>query len=348
MTGPIDFSTFVAHWRDIESSEDQHYSGSDERQAFSASFCETYGLMRLGIHHERLPPGRRLSWPHAEADEEEFVFVLEGEPDLWADGHVKRLKPGDGVSFPAGTGLAHTFLNNTDREIRLLVIGEASRERSRIHFPLDPRRNDEIGKRHWKLEPSRPMGPHDGLPHDTAPAGQRESASPIDFLAFVAHWRDIEGADDTRYNGSDELHTISASFGEKHGLMRLGIHHERLKPGRRVSWPHAEADEEEFVFVVEGEPDLWADGYLKRLQPGDGAAFPAGTGLAHTFLNNTDRDVRLLVVGEATRSRSRLHYPMHPRRNAEIGERHWRIEPQRPLGPHDGLPDRLREKNRSS
>ncbi|WP_371744722.1 cupin domain-containing protein [Nordella sp. HKS 07] len=348
MTGPIDFSTFVAHWRDIEGSEDQHYSGSDERQSFSASFCETHGLMRLGVHHERLPPGRRLSWPHAEADEEEFVFVLEGEPDLWADGHVKRLKPDMGVSFPAGTGLAHTFLNNTEREIRLLVIGEASRERSRIHFPLDPRRNEEIGMRHWKIDPVRPLGPHDGLPHDTAPADQLVSACPVDFSAFVDYWRDIEGADDTRYNGSDELHTISASFGEKHGLMRLGIHHERLKPGRRASWPHAEADEEEFVFVVEGEPDLWADGYLKRLRPGDGASFPAGTGLAHTFLNNTDRDVRLVVVGEATRSRSRLHYPMHPRRNAEIGERHWRIERQAPPGPHDGLPDRLREKSRSS
>ena len=105
MTGPIDFSTFVAHWRDIEGSEDQHYSGSDERQSFSASFCETHGLMRLGVHHERLPPGRRLSWPHAEADEEEFVFVLEGEPDLWADGHdgeISRL--GHDEFLPDGRG----------------------------------------------------------------------------------------------------------------------------------------------------------------------------------------------------------------------------------------------------
>lgn len=168
---------------------------------------------------------------------------------------------------------------------------------------------------------------------------------PIDFSTLVAHWRDIEGDDDNHYDGSDELQTISASYGEKFGLMRLGIHHERLKPGRRVSWPHAEADEEEFVFVLEGEPDLWADGYLKRLKPGDGVSFPAGTGLAHTILNNTDRDVRFLVVGEASRSRSRIHYPLHPHRNAEIGARHWKIEPPRPLGPHDGLPDRQRQKS---
>ncbi len=345
MTGPIDFATLVAHWRDIEDSDDQHYSGSTERQAFNASFCETFGLMRLGAHHQRLPPGRRLSWPHAEADEEEFVFVLEGEPHLWADGYLKRLEPGDGVSFPAGTGLAHTFLNNSEREIRLLVIGEASRLRSRIHFPLDPRRNDEIGDRHWKLDPPRPLGPHDGLPAGLSSAAKMTTTpGSIDFSTLVAHWRDIEGADDNQYRGSDELHSISASFGEKFGLMRLGIHHERLKPGRRVSWPHAEADEEEFVFVLEGEPDLWADGYLRRLTPGEGVSFPAGTGLAHTILNNTDDDVRFLVIGEASRERSRIHYPLHPHRNAEIGARHWKIKPSRPLGPHDGLPDRQRQK----
>ena len=83
--------------------------------------------------------------------------------------------------------------------------------------------------------------------------------SPIDFSTFVAHWRDIEGDDDNHYDGSDELQTISASFGTDFGLMRLGIHHERLKPGRRVSWPHAEADEEEFVFVLEGEPERCAE-----------------------------------------------------------------------------------------
>ena len=77
---------------------------------------------------------------------------------------------------------------------------------------------------------------------------------PIDFSTFVANWRDIEGEDDNHYDGSDELQTISASFGENFGLMRLGIHHERLMPGRRVSWPHAEADEEEFVLCWKASP----------------------------------------------------------------------------------------------
>ena len=166
----------------------------------------------------------------------------------------------------------------------------------------------------------------------------------VRFEDFLAHWTEIEGGDGDHYPGSDELLSISGSFSEKFGLMRLGIHHERLLPGRRVSWPHAEADEEEFVYVLEGEPDLWADGELKRLKPGIGIAFPAGTGLAHTFINNTEKDVQLLVVGEASRRRSRIDYPLHPKRNQEIGVRHWKIDPPRPLGPHDGLPDALRKK----
>ncbi len=162
------------------------------------------------------------------------------------------------------------------------------------------------------------------------------------FEGAVVHHLAIEGADDQHYPNSVELTCISASFSEHFNLMRLGIHHERLLPGRRLSWPHAEADEEEFVYVIEGTPDLWLDGHLKRLSPGDGAGFPAGTGMAHTFINNTETDVRLLVVGEASRRRSRVHYPLHSKRNEEIGARHWKIDEARDRGPHDGLPDKLR------
>jgi uncharacterized cupin superfamily protein len=158
------FSAIVAHYTAIEGKDDSHYPGSEELLGISASYSNLFNLMRLGIHHERLPPGRRLCWPHAEADEEEFVFVIEGQPDLWLDGHVKRLSPGDGVSFRAGTGLAHTFLNNTETDVRLLVVGEASRRRSRYHYPLHPLRNAEIGDNHWKDVPERPMGSHDCIP----------------------------------------------------------------------------------------------------------------------------------------------------------------------------------------
>jgi uncharacterized cupin superfamily protein len=159
------------------------------------------------------------------------------------------------------------------------------------------------------------------------------------FDALVANWRDIEDGSKTGYPGSDETHGCKAKFAEVFKLSRLGVVHDRLRPGERTSWPHAEADEEEFVFVLEGAPDLWVDGHVKRLKPGDGVGFASGTGIAHTVINNTDADVRLMVVGEASRYASRLHYPLHPERNKQIGTRHWSDVPQRDLGPHDGKPD---------
>ncbi len=157
----------------------------------------------------------------------------------------------------------------------------------------------------------------------------------------IAHWSDLEKPDVPRYDGDDELMSIGAPLGRLLGLTRIGIHHERLPPGRRTSFPHAESAEEEFVYVIEGSPDAWIDGHLHRLKPGDAVGFPAGTGITHSFMNNTDDEVRLLVIGEKTKPENRLIYPLHPERPLER-EFLWEDAPPRPLGPHDGLPDKVR------
>jgi len=46
----------------------------------------------------------------------------------------------------------------------------------------------------------------------------------------------------------------------------------------------------------------------------------------------------------ANEDRQQNPLPLHPAHNAAIGERHWQDAPARRLGPHDGLPDRLRDK----
>lgn len=159
---------------------------------------------------------------------------------------------------------------------------------------------------------------------------------------FIKHWREIQYPDDSTYPGSRELMSIGSNFGEAFGMKKVGFHHEYLPPGRRTSWPHAERDEEEFVFVIEGTPDAWIDGVLYRLQPGDAVGFPAGTGIAHTFINNTNEPVRLLVGGERSRKGSKCHYPLHPKRNEEIAAWHWHDAPTQLKGDHDGKPDALR------
>jgi uncharacterized cupin superfamily protein len=163
----------------------------------------------------------------------------------------------------------------------------------------------------------------------------------------IVHWSEIEGADDSHYQGDDELMSIRAPFGRRFGLTRLGINHERLLPGRRTSYPHAESTEEEFVYVLAGEPDVWIDGRLTRLKPGDGVGFPPGTGLCHTFINNTDAEVRLLVVGDTARADNKVCYPKNPDR-AAYREDLWTDAPERPFGDHDGMPDAVRARRASA
>lgn len=152
---------------------------------------------------------------------------------------------------------------------------------------------------------------------------------------FIRHWGELEGPDNSHYPDSTELMAIGAPVGRALGLTRIGIHHVRLLSGRRTSYPHAESAEEEFAFVLEGAPDVWIDGHLHRLKPGDSVAFPAGTGICHTFLNNTATEVRLMVIGEAAKPENRICYPLNEVYLATREDR-WTDWPKRPLGPHDG------------
>ena len=131
------------------------------------------------------------------------------------------------------------------------------------------------------------------------------------------------------------------------GLKTLGIHHMRLLPGQRTSLPHAESHEEEFIYVLTGTPDVWLDGALHALKPGDSVGFPAGTGQAHSFLNNSEAEVTLLVVGNADIAGNQIVYPVNPERKAWRKD-WWPDAPDRALGPHDGMPDRERARRGSS
>lgn len=152
---------------------------------------------------------------------------------------------------------------------------------------------------------------------------------------FIRHWRDLEGEDDDHYPGDTELQAIGARLGQDLGLLRIGVHHLRLLPGRRSSYPHAESEEEEFVYVLEGNPDVWIDGTLHPLVPGDSVGFPFGTGICHSFLDNTAEEVRLLVVGERTKPSNRPCYSMNPD-HERTREDAWTDAPARVMGDHDG------------
>ncbi len=152
----------IARAAEIEGPKPWGYDGHDEPMGFDADFSSHFGLRRMGLHEQRLLPGRRTSFPHAESDEDELVYVIAGTPDVWLDGVLHRLAPGDAVGFRAGTGLAHTFLNNSDAEVRLLVAGDRGVQGSKVLYPLNEDRKP-LREDWWHDAPARDRGPHDGL-----------------------------------------------------------------------------------------------------------------------------------------------------------------------------------------
>jgi uncharacterized cupin superfamily protein len=65
---------------------------------------------------ECLLPGTQTSYPHAHSEEEEFVFMLAGKARYWHNGEEpeESLVAGDCVGWKAGTGVAHSILNDAE------------------------------------------------------------------------------------------------------------------------------------------------------------------------------------------------------------------------------------------
>ena len=89
-------------------------------------------------------------------------------------------------------------------------------------------------------------------------------------------------------------------LGNVFGLSNFGVNLTRLKPGGCSSLRHAHANEDEFIYVLEGRPTLITGRGETSLQPGMCAGFAAGTGDAHHLVNRTDTVVAFLEIGTRT------------------------------------------------
>lgn len=87
---------------------------------------EFAGLKNFGVNLVRVVPGGQSSCRHAHAAQDELVLVMDGEITLETDAGREVLGPGSYVGFPKGTGDAHRFINETDRDAVFLVIGDKS------------------------------------------------------------------------------------------------------------------------------------------------------------------------------------------------------------------------------
>lgn len=83
-----------------------------------------FGLANFGVNLTTLAPGAVSALRHAHTKQDEFIYVLEGNPVLVTDAGETPLSPGMCAGFRAGTGDAHHLINPTDRPAVYLEVGD--------------------------------------------------------------------------------------------------------------------------------------------------------------------------------------------------------------------------------
>lgn len=106
------------------------------------------GLTQFGVNICTLAPGAASSLRHWHRDEDELVFVLEGEVALVEDEGETPLRAGDAAGWKANSGNGHHLINRSDRDAVLLEVGTRA-PRECVEYPDADLRfeKDETGTR---------------------------------------------------------------------------------------------------------------------------------------------------------------------------------------------------------
>ncbi len=95
------------------------------------------GLTDFGVNLLTLPPGSWSSQRHWHSDEDEFVYVLEGELTLVEDGSECVLRAGDCAAFPKGSGNGHHLVNRSAINALCLEVGSRHRHDRTTYSDID-------------------------------------------------------------------------------------------------------------------------------------------------------------------------------------------------------------------
>jgi uncharacterized cupin superfamily protein len=110
-----------------------------------------------------LKPGAWSSQRHWHRNEDEFIFVLEGEIALCEDHHSEVvLKPGDAAGWKASGGVGHCLINRSSKDAVYIEVGTRSATETTVYPDIDMRaEKDKTGMRylHKNGQPYPPRKP---------------------------------------------------------------------------------------------------------------------------------------------------------------------------------------------
>jgi uncharacterized cupin superfamily protein len=80
-------------------------------------------LGHLGVNMSRVPPGQSACPFHTHQIEDEVFFVISGRGVFRYGETLRPIGPGDCITCPAGTGIAHQIANPFEEDLVYLAIG---------------------------------------------------------------------------------------------------------------------------------------------------------------------------------------------------------------------------------
>lgn len=110
---------------------------------------EVFGLSNFGVNLTRLAPRATSALRHSHSKQDEFVYILQGQPTLQTNEGRTQLWPGMCAGFKAGTGNAHHLTNETSQEVVYLEVGDRTPGDEGSYPDDDLRASLEAGK--WRF-----------------------------------------------------------------------------------------------------------------------------------------------------------------------------------------------------
>jgi|SRR5579884_282900 len=81
------------------------------------------GARKLGYRVARIPPGKSFCPLHSHEAEEEFFFVLKGNPSVRTLRGTVQCRAGDFIAFPTGERGTHELRNDSDAPATVILVG---------------------------------------------------------------------------------------------------------------------------------------------------------------------------------------------------------------------------------
>jgi uncharacterized cupin superfamily protein len=118
---------------------------------------DVVGLTQFGVNITRIAAGTASALRHWHEQEDEFIYMLDGELVLIENDGETVLRPGDAAGFKAGSGIAHCLVNRTARDAVYLEVGTRAKS-ERVHYPdVDfVMERDDAGRR-WSRKSGEPI-----------------------------------------------------------------------------------------------------------------------------------------------------------------------------------------------